>query len=1078
MQQTDDGRAAPRIYYLDLLSAGPLDELGRAFARAADLGFDHVVLPPVFAPARDGEFFLVADFTRLHPAIGDGPAMPGVRRIAEQATRAGLRVLIDLVPDRLAAGGAAAAAAADLFIAPPSGAALDPRQGGGRLTEAVASVTDAADAGRLADFWVPHLAEWHDAGLAGVRILGLARMPAAGALIQRLRLAAPDLTLIGWTPGMAWQALAGLVGSGLDFVVSSLAWWDGRGDWIWDEWALLRRIAPVLACPEAPFEPRLALRAAGMGQEAAVRRALRLAGLLGDGWLLPAGVDQGASETMPLRIATPASAAPLTPAFAPFADVVREINAGFAKAGVQTAPELLTTADSPVLAVRRGGGTPATPTLILANTSLAQPQTQDLALLLPRIACASLSPLTGSTPLRVGSLLTLAPGEVLALSGAPLAAPRVDAAVTAESARQAAAQPRVAIEAVTPSVEHGRYPAKLLAGTVVDIEADLICDGHDKIAARLLWREPDSATWQSAPMRLLANDRWTGRLPLNAIGIVHFAVEAWRDRFASFRDELAKKHAAGVPTGLELQEGRALLAAAAERGAAAVLPLLVGFVAATPDEQRALLLDDATFAVMRDADDRPGAARSIDYPLRAERLAAGFASWYEIFPRSMSDDPRRHGTFQDVIRHLPRIRDMGFDVLYFPPIHPIGKTNRKGRNNSLTPGPDDPGSPYAIGADAGGHDAIHPELGTIEDFRALRAAAAGHGLELALDFAIQCSPDHPWLRDHHGWFDWRPDGSIRYAENPPKKYEDIVNVDFYTDDAVPGLWLALAEIVLFWASEGVRLFRVDNPHTKPLPFWEWLIATVQARYPDALFLAEAFTRPKVMYRLGKIGFSQSYTYFTWRNTPAELRDYVTELTTTAPRDFFRPHFFVNTPDINPEFLHNSGRAGFLIRAALAATLSGLWGVYNGFELCEARPLAPGKEDYLDSEKYEIRAWEWDRPGNIVADITRLNHLRRTNPALQSHLGVTFLPASNRTVLYYEKATPDRSNVILVAVSFDPFQTQESGIELPLWRWSLPDQAALEAQDLTTDQRFTWYGKQQRITLTPDAPYRIWRVRPA
>jgi starch synthase (maltosyl-transferring) len=685
-------------------------------------------------------------------------------------------------------------------------------------------------------------------------------------------------------------------------------------------------------------------------------------------------------------------------------------------------------------------------------------------------------------PVMPGAAIELAPGEVRtesALAAAPIVRPEGD---LAQSARSAANAPRIAIEAVAPAVDDGRFPARRVVGDVVQAEADIICEGHDVLGVVLLWRAEGAAAWQEQRMHPLGNDRFAASFPLLQIGRHEFTVEAWRDEFATWRSEVSKKHAAGVDVTLELEEGRLLVARTAKPGSAtadALQALGARLEAAAPAERLTILLSDEVADLMTRADPRPFAVRVMPgYPIDSERSTARFASWYEIFPRSMSDDPRRHGTFQDVIRHLPRIRDMGFDVLYFPPIHPIGKTNRKGRNNSLTPGPDDPGSPYAIGADAGGHDAIHPELGTIEDFRALRAAAAGHGLELALDFAIQCSPDHPWLRDHHGWFDWRPDGSIRYAENPPKKYEDIVNVDFYTDDAVPGLWLALAEIVLFWASEGVRLFRVDNPHTKPLPFWEWLIATVQARYPDALFLAEAFTRPKVMYRLGKIGFSQSYTYFTWRNTPAELRDYVTELTTTAPRDFFRPHFFVNTPDINPEFLHNSGRAGFLIRAALAATLSGLWGVYNGFELCEARPLAPGKEDYLDSEKYEIRAWEWDRPGNIVADITRLNHLRRTNPALQSHLGVTFLPASNRTVLYYEKATPDRSNVILVAVSFDPFQTQESGIELPLWRWSLPDQAALEAQDLTTDQRFTWYGKQQRITLTPDAPYRIWRVRPA
>jgi starch synthase (maltosyl-transferring) len=480
---------------------------------------------------------------------------------------------------------------------------------------------------------------------------------------------------------------------------------------------------------------------------------------------------------------------------------------------------------------------------------------------------------------------------------------------------------------------------------------------------------------------------------------------------------------------------------------------------------------------MAEADARPFAVRlPAPCPVDADRRIAAFASWYEIFPRSMSDDPARHGTFADVIRHLPRIRDMGFDVLYFPPIHPIGRTNRKGRNNALRAGPDDPGSPYAIGNIEGGHDAIHPALGTLEDFRRLREAAAEQGIELALDFAIQCSPDHPWLREHREWFEWRPDGSLRYAENPPKKYEDIVNVAFYAPGAVPDLWVALCEVVRFWAAQGVRIFRVDNPHTKPFPFWEWLIGAVRADHPDAIFLAEAFTRPKIMRRLGKLGFTQSYTYFTWRNTAREMAEYVTELAEESA-DCMRPNFFVNTPDINPVFLQSAGRPGFLIRAALAATLSGLWGVYSGFELCEAEAL-PGREEYRDSEKYQIRAWDWDRPGNIAAEIAQLNRIRRHNPALHSQRGVRFLPGGNDHVLTYEKATPDRSNVLLIAVSFDPARPQAADIELPLWQWGLPDNAPVLAEDLLAEAPAVWQGKWRRIALTPDAPYGIWRLRPA
>ena len=494
--------------------------------------------------------------------------------------------------------------------------------------------------------------------------------------------------------------------------------------------------------------------------------------------------------------------------------------------------------------------------------------------------------------------------------------------------------------------------------------------------------------------------------------------------------------------------------------------------------QVALLLAEDTAAAMHALDDRPFAAEHAPaVRLDAERPQAGFASWYEMFPRSATDDPARHGTFTDVIARLPAIRAMGFDVLYFPPIHPIGTTNRKGRNNALRAEPGDVGSPYAIGGPEGGYDAVHPQLGTLEDFRALVAATKDNGLEIAIDFAVQCSPDHPWLREHPDWFRWRPDGSLRYAENPPKKYEDIVNPDFYAEAAMPALWFALRDAVQFWVDQGVRIFRVDNPHTKPLPFWHWMIADIRGRRPEVIFLAEAFTRPKLMYRLAKVGFSQSYTYFTWRNTKPEIIEYLTELNAPPVRDFFRPNFFVNTPDINPPFLQTSGRPGFLIRAALACTLSGLWGMYSGFEICEAAPL-PGREEYLDSEKYQIRVRDFAAPGNIVAEISALNRIRRAHAALHTHLGVTFYPAFNDQVLLYGKRTPGDRDMILVAVSLDPHGVQETAIEIPLWEWGLPDDAALAATDLMRGHRFVWSGKRQIIRLDPaDLPFAIWQVAP-
>ena len=870
-------------------------------------------------------------------------------------------------------------------------------------------------------------------GADGVRLLGLDRLPGTvvPALLAHLREMSGGTVLFAWTAGLPWQVLGAIPPGSVDLVASSLAWWDGEGDWLWQELALLRRIAPVVA---------------PAGNHPAV------AAMLADGWMAPLDASLSGRVGNALNVLRGGDAFGAAPA------------------------RLLSAPGAPVMALLRTDAADprqaAHGALLLVNTDPHRPAIASADGVLPG-AGAAFGPFRAVLPpdaegFQPGTTLTLQPGESRAFEATVLPLPR-PAPVSDASATCAAQAPRLAIEAPSPCVDGGRFPARRTVGTLVQVEADVIGDGHDKLAVALRWQAP-GGVWQEAPMALINNDRWTAAFPLQCLGVHHYEVHAWRDAFTTFTDELSKKHQAGVPIHLELQEGIALVGRAAARDTPARPELeqaVAQMKADSPDACRAALLSPALAALMATADDRPHLAALGPVPVQAERTAAGFASWYEVFPRSMSGDPARHGTFADVERHLPRIQAMGFDVLYFPPIHPIGRVNRKGRNNTLTPAPDDPGSPYAIGSAEGGHDALHPELGTVEDFQHLRAACAQHGLELALDFAIQCSPDHPWLKQHKDWFTWRPDGSIRYAENPPKKYEDIVNVDFYADGAVPGLWIELCNVVLYWAGQGVRLFRVDNPHTKPMPFWEWMIAEVQAQYPDAVFLAEAFTRPKVMYRLAKSGFSQSYTYFTWRETKWEFEQYLIELTSGPPREFFRPHFFVNTPDINPVYLQGAGRGAYLARAALAATLSGLWGVYNGFELCEGTPV-PGKEEYLDSEKYQFRAWDWDRPGNIVAEITQLNAIRRANPALHTHLGVTFLPASGDRVLFFEKATADRSNVVLVAISMDPAGPQYAELAVP----------GTDAVDLLTGQPVRWADRTQRITLPPDRPYAIWRLRSA
>ena len=662
---------------------------------------------------------------------------------------------------------------------------------------------------------------------------------------------------------------------------------------------------------------------------------------------------------------------------------------------------------------------------------------------------------------------------------------------------KALAASRLAVENVMPAVDGGRFPAKVVAGRPVRVEADVICDGHDKIAASVEVRARGTKAWRETRLAPIVNDRWGGEVAFEGVGSHEMRVVAWRDEFATFADEIAKKQGAGVPIALELEEGAQLFErAAAARG------LRRGDKPALEKLARTLRGDDAgaafaaavapeTIALMHRVGPRAQASTSEVFPVRADRELAAFSAWYELFPRSMKHDGQTHGTFRDVIDRLSYVTDLGFNVLYFPPIHPIGRTNRKGRNNTLTAGPDDVGVPYAIGSAEGGHMDVHPDLGTLDDFDALVAAANGAGLEIALDIALNASPDHPWIAEHPDWFEWRPDGSIRYAENPPKKYEDIVNFSFYRgDEPVAALWEAMRDMFLFWAGHGVTIFRVDNPHTKPLPFWQWLIEAVHERYPGAIFLAEAFTRPKVMKRLAKIGFNQSYSYFTWRNTKSELEDYMRELTGEAPdrgglggADMpwnYRPNFFVNTPDINPHYLQDGGRPAHRVRAVLAATLAGNWGVYNGFEICDARPMpAPGggtKEEYLDSEKYQLRRWDMDREGHIKDDIRLLNRLRREHPALAQFANLTFYKAHNEQVIHYGKWNDDRSSFVLVSVNLDPANAQGAAIEVPLWELGLSNDATVEASDLVTGADFTWTGIHQHVHLTPhDRPYAIWEL---
>jgi starch synthase (maltosyl-transferring) len=641
--------------------------------------------------------------------------------------------------------------------------------------------------------------------------------------------------------------------------------------------------------------------------------------------------------------------------------------------------------------------------------------------------------------------------------------------------------PRILIEAVEPEVDDGRYPVKRLVGDRLEVSADIVRDGHDVLRAALRFRRASDVEWREAPMRHVDNDRWAGACPLEENTRYVYTIEAWTDVFASWRVDLDKRVAAGQDVAAELLVGSALVRAAGERAAgadrAALADVAARLAAPGPVEARVALAGEARLArLMAVWAERADLSRyDRELTVVVDRRAAGVAAWYELFPRSQGRAPGRSGTFDDTIAQLDDIRAMGFDVLYLPPIHPIGRTKRKGRNNALEAAPGDPGSPWAIGNEQGGHTAVEPALGSLADFRRLVEAARARSMEIALDFAIQCSPDHPWVREHPQWFHHRPDGSIRYAENPPKKYEDIYPVNFGTGDW-EALWRELLGVLEFWIGQGVRTFRVDNPHTKPFPFWRWLIDAVQSRHPDVVFLAEAFTRPKVMRALAKLGFTQSYTYFTWRTTKAELTEYLTELTQTDVGEYFRGNFFTNTPDILSPFLQEGGRPAFKIRVTLAATLSPLYGIYSGYELGE-NVARPGTEEYLDSEKYEIKVRDWDAPGNIKAFIARLNALRRGHRALQQSTNLRFYPADDDAVLFYGKLAEPGEEPVFVAVNLDPFRRHDATLELPLAALGIGPDQPYRIRNLLTDEEHVWRGPRQPIWLDPRAePAFLFTIR--
>ncbi len=643
---------------------------------------------------------------------------------------------------------------------------------------------------------------------------------------------------------------------------------------------------------------------------------------------------------------------------------------------------------------------------------------------------------------------------------------------------------RIVIEGVKPELDGGRFSIKRIIGDRIVVEADIFADGHDILSAALLYRKESDTEWIEDPMELLSNDRWRASFVVPRPGRYLYTIEAWPNRFKTWQQDIVRKIEAKQDISVDLLIGAQLIDEASHRASKSDASDMQKWAETlrssqmSPSTKNKLAMASKLAKVVNNYQNRAFAVTySKELAVEVDREKARFSSWYEMFPRSCTSRPDLHGTFKDCEKRLPYISEMGFDVLYFPPIHPIGHTNRKGKNNTTTARPSDPGTPWAIGSEEGGHKSIHPQLGTLEDFHHLIGRAQEFGIEIALDLAFQCSPDHPYVREHPEWFRWRPDGTVQYAENPPKKYQDIYPLEFETDNWKE-LWEELKSIVLFWIAQGVRIFRVDNPHTKPFAFWEWLIVEVKKDYPEVIFLSEAFTRPKIMYHLAKRGFTQSYTYFTWRNVKWELIQYFTELTQSEVREFFHPNLWPNTPDILSDYLRDGGRPAFMTRLVLAATLGANYGIYGPlFELCENRRKDRESEEYLESEKYELKQWDIESHGSLKNFIARINSIRSNNPALQSNLNLHFHAVDNEQLICYSKRTEDLSNVMLVIVNLDYNYKQSGWTNLSTEELGIDSNKIYSVHDLIDGSTYSWQGANNYIELDPHKiPAHIFRVQ--
>jgi starch synthase (maltosyl-transferring) len=1109
---------ALRIYNLFPLLAGTVADWTAMLPRIAAMGFNAVYVNPFHYPGFSGSLYAVKDYYLLNPLFrGDAPENDAelLAGFTAACRDHGLVPMMDLVVNHTAKDSELVVRHPDWFAHEPGGgvrspSAIDPADATnvtvwGDLAE-IEFRGDASE-GAIIAYFATVLHYYVDLGFRGFRCDAAYKVPARvwRALIDEARSAAPDAVFCAETLGARLDEVRRLEGAGFDYLFNSAKWWDFESPWLLEQYEAFRHIAPSIAFPESHDTPRLAaeLETAGVTDPAAIearyRQAYAFAACFSSGVMMPMGFEFGWRRRLDVVKTRPTDVEPRYFDLSPFIAAVNAMKRETPALNEEGPQQRLSPPSDPVVVLARRTEAGEDWAFSLLNSDDETAQEIDVDALIEAIdgrnlAFEDVTPgVAGPAREPVGLRLVVEPLGVRVLRGHAVArgaaVPDGKAQREPQRGTRPAAGPtmhpewsptaRIVIEDVYPELDAGRYPVKRVVGDTLAVWADIFRDGHDVIAAVLKYRPERAAEWLEVPMSFHDNDRWVGRVTLTENTRYRYTIEAWTDHFASWRADTLKKREAGQPIGVEFLDGRNLLVSAEARAEGVdkrlFERLLREFDSGDEAGRTDVMLSRVLAQAMARWPDRSDAVRyRRELEVVVDRPLARFAAWYEMFARSQGTEPGRSATFDDGIARLPEVARMGFDVVYLPPIHPIGRINRKGPDNALTAKPGDPGSPYAIGSSEGGHTAVDPALGGIEGFRRFVAACRGYGIEVALDYAIQCAPDHPWVAEHPEWFVFRPDGTIKYAENPPKKYQDIVNVDFYNPDC-EGLWRALRDVVLFWIGEGVTTFRVDNPHTKPLPFWEWLIREVQWSHPETIFLSEAFTRPKMMRALAKAGFTQSYSYFTWRNTKQELIEYLVELSQGPSKEYLRPNFFTNTPDILPVFLQRGGRPAFRIRLVLAATLASAYGIYNGYELGENTAI-PGTEEYLHSEKYEYKVWDWDRPGHIKDEIAAINRLRRDNPALHHLTNLRFYPADDEQVLFYGKMTEDRSNMVFVAVNLDVAAAREATIEFPLAEMGIAPVETFRAVELLTGTEHLWRGHKQRLRLDPATnPTAIFRI---